>query len=157
MRANTPIRISGGYAPVRSVQRLGTGDRMFTPYSVQKDSAIQTRFSFQPISNPLTLSLLVVMPSSSLGVMDTRPASTLLKHSGKSVPGVSQGRLGEETLDVRPLTGTHASATKHHEIFDLQRVKKKITKGRFDDETPKLGANRFTQSQTDMEGVPKAA
>ena len=77
-------------------------DRMFIPYSVQTDSAIQTRFLFQPIPNRLTLSLLVVTPSSLLGAMVIRRASTLLKHSEKSVPGVSQGRLGEETLDVRP-------------------------------------------------------
>ena len=64
---------------------------MFTPYSVQMDSAIQARLQFQPIPNPLTLSLLVVMPSSLLGATAIRPASILLKHSGESVPvpGVS--------------------------------------------------------------------
>ena len=59
---------------------------MFTPYSVQTDSAIQTILQSQPILNPLTLSLWVVTPSNLLGVMGTRLASTLLKHSGKSVP-----------------------------------------------------------------------
>ena len=59
---------------------------MFIPYLGQTDSAIQTKFSFQPIPDPLTLSLLVVTPSSLLGVMDIRLASILLKRLGKSVP-----------------------------------------------------------------------
>jgi hypothetical protein len=42
------------------------------------------------------------------------------------------------------LIRTNANATKHHAICDLQAVKKKTMKGRFDDETPKLGASRFT-------------
>ena len=57
---------------------------MFTLYSVQKDSAIQARLQFHPIPGPLTLNLLVVMPSSLLGAMAIRQASTPLKHSGKS-------------------------------------------------------------------------
>jgi hypothetical protein len=75
---------------------------MFTPCLVQTDSAIQTRFQFQPIPKRLTLSLLVVMPSSLLGAMAIRPASTPLKHSGVSVPapGVFRRSLDEETLDV---------------------------------------------------------
>ena len=36
-------------------------------------------------------------------------------------------------------------------------VAEKMTKGRFDDETSKLGASRFTQSQTDMGEIPKTA
>ena len=59
---------------------------MFTPCLVQTDSAIQTRFQSQPIPKRLTLSSLGVMPSSLLGMMDIRPVSTLLKHSGESVP-----------------------------------------------------------------------
>ena len=58
---------------------------MFTPYSLQTDSVIQTIQS-QSIPKRLTLSSLGVMPSSLLGVMDIRPASTPLKHSGESVP-----------------------------------------------------------------------
>ena len=86
MKVNTPIHISDDYAHVRNAQPQGTEDKTYTPYLAQKDSAIQIRFSFQPISNPLTLSLLVAMPSSLLGPMVTQPASTPLKHSGKSVP-----------------------------------------------------------------------
>ena len=59
---------------------------MSTPYSVQKDSAIQARSQSQPIPKRLTLSLWVVMLSSLLGAMGIRPASTLLKHLGESVP-----------------------------------------------------------------------
>ena len=86
---------------------------MFTPYSVQTDSAIQTRLQFQPIPNPLTLSLLVVMLSSLLGVMAIRPVSTLLKHSGRSVPvpGVSRMMKGRFD-DAAPELGASPIHTK---------------------------------------------
>ncbi len=39
----------------------------------------------------------------------------------------------------------------------LEVAEKKMTQGKFDDEKPKLGTSRFTQSQTDLGGIPKAA